>query len=161
MKIEIKDIELNNKWDYQKAKLLLRWDGLDSSSGLTVEQRENLQKEITLFLWTEIKKYFPEIEEYCTGQSRRLNKCESRHYGTPIINIHGSFYMQYITKSTAREWSWESIELDPYRFYFNEDGYLKGLFTEIENKARKNNYTMLSLSEKISRKAQVTKEVQK
>lgn len=134
MKISIKSIKLNSKWDYQKAMLLLKMDGLDGKT-LTTQRKDKLNKEVTLFLWKEINKQFPRIKEFCKGFSGGFNKSDERHYKTPIISIHGIFYMQLICVNDRDNWIWESIELEPLRFYFNEENYLRDLVVEAMNKS--------------------------
>jgi hypothetical protein len=148
MKIKLINTKFEDKWDYQRAKLLLEMDGL-SGGVLNNEQRKEFKKEITLFLWGEIKKYFPEIEKFCTSKSGMINKIEEDHFNTPIVCIHGLFYMQYIRKSNRDEWSWDSINLDPYRFYFNEYNYLKNLFEKVEKEAISEGYPARDLSKNI------------
>lgn len=122
--IEIKNIDLKDEWDYQRAKLLLEYQGL-SGQGLTNEQRDILEKEVSLFIWKEIKKQFPQIEKFCTEKAGQFNLIEKRNFETPIICIHGHFYMQLIAENNKDAWCWESVDLQPYRFYFNEHGYFK------------------------------------
>ena len=133
MKVKVESIRIKNEWDYQKGKLLLEWNGLDGSA-INHYQRDYLEKEITKFLWDNIKKQFPDIEKFCTERRGGFNKPESRNHNTPIISIHGSFYMQLVGQNNRNEWIWETIELEPYRFYFNEDGYFKRLVIDAINK---------------------------
>jgi len=133
MKITIDNIDINDDFDYHKGALLLRWQGI-SGGILTTEQRDELEKKIVKYLWGEIQKYFPNIKQYCTEKTGKFNRCTNRNHRTPIICIHGHFYMQYIIENNSETWNWESIDFEPYRFNFNEDGYLKGLLEEIERK---------------------------
>ena len=133
MKIKIDSVKINNEWDYQKGYELLKLNGIDGKL-LNNKQIDYLEEKITLYMWKEIKKYFPDIEKYCNNKTGNLNKISYINYNTNIICIHGNFYMQYIYLSNNNNWIWESIKLKPYRFIFNNEGYLKKLFKEIENK---------------------------
>lgn len=137
MEIEIKNTELKDVWDIQKAKLVLEMSGVSSEglTGLTNEIRENFKKEITLYLWKKMQEQFPKIKEFCTGKTGGFNKSEKRHFNTPIINIHGDFYLQLISLNNHNNWIWESVSLEPFRFEFNESGYLKSLLIDAMNKA--------------------------
>jgi len=133
MKIEVKDVKIDNEWDYQKGKLLLDMAG---SSGIELKQEdfEFLKKEITLFLWRKVKEQFPGIEKFCKGRYGGFNKIEKRNFGTPIINIYGNFYLQLIAQNNRNNWIWVEVDLEPYRFFFNEEGYLKNQIVDAANK---------------------------
>ena len=75
MEIEIKDTKLNDKWDFQRAKLTLEMLGISSNgvNGISQKQKEVLEKEVSLFLWKEVKKQFPKIETFCHGKRGGLN----------------------------------------------------------------------------------------
>ncbi len=137
MEIKIINTELKDVWDIQRAKKVLEILGLSSNGviGLTIEQKKKLEKEITIYLWNQILKQFPQIKSFCNGKTGGFNKCEKEKENTPIINIHGSFYLQLISLKDSRNWCWESINLEPYRFAFNEEGYFKGLIVDGINKA--------------------------
>lgn len=135
--IKVVDKSLKDVWDYQRATYILRMCGLSSDgiSGLTQEEKYNFEEKITFYLWEQIKKQFPKIEDFCNSRTGGFNKCEKNHFNTPIINIHGSFYLQLITLNNINNWCWEIIDLTPYRFEFNEEGYFKGLVVDGINKA--------------------------
>jgi len=137
MEIQITDYKIKNHWDYQRAKLVLEMAGISSEGikNLSTARRNIYEKKITLFLWEKIKEQFPEVEQFCTSKTGNLNKCDKDNHNTPIINIHGSFYMQLVSENNNRAWCWESIDLEPFRFYFNEEGYFKNLVIAGMNKA--------------------------
>ena len=136
------NLSLKDEWDYQKAYYLLNMQGIDGKT-LTYEQAKELEKKVTLFLWENVKKQFPQIEKFLTNKRGGFNKISKDDYNTPIINIHGHFYMQLISQNNKYNWVWESIDLEPYRFFFNEEGYFKGLVRKAIN-----NSIMKGLSKK-------------
>jgi len=138
-KIQLDDVTIKNKWDYQRGKLLLDMNGIDGKV-LTNEQRLYLEKEITLFLWKSVKEQFPQLEEFLSERKGNFNTVDERHYNTSIICIHGSFYLQLINENSRSGWCWESIDLEPYRFYFNEEGYFKSLVIKGINDALRRGY---------------------
>lgn len=134
MKIKIENVEIKDEWDYQKGKLLLEMQGV-SGAILTPEQSGYLDKEITKFLWREVQKQFPRITEFLTNKKGGFNSIDgTRNFNTPIIGIFGHFYMQLIGQSNSRNWIWQSVDLEPYRFYFNQEGYLRSQITDAMNK---------------------------
>ncbi len=137
MNITINDIELKSVWDIQRAKLILSMCGLSSDgiNGLNSEDRKTIEKEIILYLWKKINEQFPKIKSFCVGKTGGFNKIEEKNFNTPIINIGGSFYMQLISLNNKNNWCWETIELEPCRFEFNEEGYFKGLVVDAMNKS--------------------------
>jgi hypothetical protein len=137
MEIEIKNTILKDVWDIQRAKKVLEICGLSSEGVLNLNQKDKglIEKEITLYLWKKINEQFPKINKFCHGRTGGFNLCEERNYKTPIINIHGSFYLQLISLNNKNNWCWESIDLEPYRFEFNEEGYFQNLLIDGMNKA--------------------------
>lgn len=137
MKIQIIEKELKDVWDIQRAKYVLRMLGLSSEGveGLSHEDKTELERQVTLYLWGKIKEQFPDIEKFCKSKRGGFNKKDIRNFDTPIINIHGSFYMQLVGHNSERVgWIWETIELEPYRFEFNHENYFKDLVVEGVNK---------------------------
>jgi len=149
MKVKVENLDLKDEWDYQRAKLLLELSAVGGEENLTAEQVKTLEKEVTLFLWREIKKQFPAIEKFCTDRKGQFNKCSKEHYNTPIISIYGNFYMQLIAENNKNAWVWESVELEPYRFYFNETDYFKKQVLQamknliVNGEAKKSNFSKL------------------
>lgn len=137
MKIRVTSQKLKDVWDIQRAKLILEMSGLSSDgvTGLTYEDKKILEEHITLYLWEQINKQFPQIKKFCNNKTGGFNPCDKDKFNTPIINIHGDFYMQLISLNNSHNWIWESISLEPYRFEFNQEGYFKGLVVEAINKA--------------------------
>ena len=137
MKIKVlADKSLKNVWDIQRAKKVLEMLGLSSEgvSGISQKEVKEWEKKITLYLWDNIKKQFPQIEKFCNEKKGGFNKIEERNFNTPITNIFGDFYLQLIGQNNKNEWIWESVSLEPYRFEFNEEGYFKGLVVDAINK---------------------------
>lgn len=112
--------KFDNEWDFEKARLLLEMQGLDGKT-LTVDERNRYEQMVTDFLWKRLHSEVPDIENFLNGKSGGFNKAELRHHDTPIISIHGSFYMQLISENSRRNWIWESVELTPLGFIFNND----------------------------------------
>jgi len=111
MEIQITNDEFKDKWDYQRAKYLLEIAGLGNEGiNITQEQRVKFETEITKFLWAEINKQFPQIGQFCNSKRGGFNKPEEKNHNTPIICIHGSFYMQLVGQNTSKSWIWKSID---------------------------------------------------
>jgi len=134
MEIKIINNEIKDVWDLQKAQYLLKMEGL-SGNILNRDLSNKYTEKITLYLWEQINKQFPQIKDFCNGKTGGFNKCSDDKYKTPIINIHGDFYLQLISLNDRSDWVWEGISLKPYRFNFNEEGYFKGLVVDGINKA--------------------------
>jgi len=136
MKIEIKNTTLKDVWDIQKAKKILEIGGISGDvKGLNKEVREKFEKEITFYLWKNMLKQFPKLKEFCIGKTGGFNEIKEKQFNTPIINIYGDFYIQLIVLNNKNNWVWESVNLEPFRFEFNEEGYFKDLIVEAINKA--------------------------
>ncbi|MFH8119465.1 MAG: hypothetical protein QXS37_01495 [Candidatus Aenigmatarchaeota archaeon] len=120
MEIEIKDFEIKDEWDIQKACLILQLDRIGGII-LSPEKREEYERKIIKFLWENIKKQFPKIEKFLKGKKGGFNKKSRRWYNTPIISVGGDFYMKLIGGDNDN-WSLESVKLEPYEFFFNSDG---------------------------------------
>ena len=137
VKIRITSKKLKSIWDLQTAKKVLEICGLSSDvmKGITQKELKVFEEKITIYLWENIQKQFPQINKFCKGYTGGFNKIEDKNFKTPIINIYGSFYMQLITLNDRNNWVWQAIELEPYRFEFNQEGYFKGLVVDAINKA--------------------------
>jgi len=135
--IKVNSKKLKDVWDIQRATYILKMCGLSSDGikGLSQEEKTEFKKQITLYLWKKIKEQFPQIESFCKDRTGGFNKIKDKNYKTPIICIHGSFYMQLISENNKNAWCWESVDLTPYRFEFNEEGYFKKLVIDAINKA--------------------------
>lgn len=136
MEIKVINKELKDVWDIQRATLVLRMCGLspDAVNDLSNDDRLRFEKEITSYLWVKIQEQFPKIKEFTHGKTGGFNKSDERNHNTPIICIHGNFYLQLIKLNDMNNWAWESIDLEPYRFEFNEEGYFKNLIVAGINK---------------------------
>ncbi|MEM2445732.1 MAG: hypothetical protein QW734_03655 [Candidatus Bathyarchaeia archaeon] len=133
MEIKIRDFKIEDEWDIQRAYLILQLNAIDGRI-LSQEKREEYEKKITKFLWENVKKQFPKIEKFLTGKKGGFNKADERYYNTPIINVGGDFYMQLIGHNTRKRWIWEEVKLEPYRFFFNSEGYFREQVVNAINK---------------------------
>lgn len=133
MKIKVEDIEINDEWHYAIGKCLLDMQNYGSDC-ITWQQRDILQEQISKWLWEQVQKQFPRIVDFVSERAGEFNFITKDNFDTPIISIGGSFYMQLIGKNDKHNWITQSIDFQPHRFFFNEEGCFRQLVIDAINK---------------------------